>query len=50
MQLFQLGDDEFPPVQSIGRTNLTAPREAPLGRERELAELRAIVVDEGSSA
>ncbi len=47
VQLFQVGDEEFPPVRSIGGSNLTAPREAPLGRERELAELRAMVVDEG---
>jgi predicted ATPase/class 3 adenylate cyclase len=48
VQLFQLGDEQFPPLRSIGGSNLTAPREAPLGRERELAELRAMVVDEGA--
>jgi predicted ATPase len=43
VRLFQVGDDEFPPVRSMGRNTVAAPSQPPLGRDRELAELRALV-------
>ena len=42
-QLYQLGDQEFPPLKSLYRTNLPVPATTFLGRERELAELVALL-------
>jgi predicted ATPase/class 3 adenylate cyclase len=39
-RIYQLGDGEFPPLQSLNRTNLPITSTALIGRERELAELR----------
>jgi len=47
IHLFQLGDHGFPPVRSIGGSNLASPHEAPLGRDGEMAELRALVTGDG---
>ena len=43
LRLFQVGDGEFPPVRSMGRNTVSAPSQPPLGRDRELAELRALI-------
>jgi predicted ATPase/class 3 adenylate cyclase len=37
--LFQLGDDEFPPLRSLGSTNLPVPATPFLGRNNELADV-----------
>ena len=42
-QLYQLGEQEFPPLKSLYRTNLPVPATTFLGRERELAELVALL-------
>jgi predicted ATPase/class 3 adenylate cyclase len=39
-RVFQLGDGDFPPLRSLGRTNLPVPTTAFLGRARELGEVR----------
>lgn len=38
-RVFQLGDDDFPALKSLYRTNLPVPATAFLGRERELGEV-----------
>ena len=38
-RIFQLGDGDFPPLRSLGRTNLPVPATAFLGRARELGEV-----------
>jgi predicted ATPase/class 3 adenylate cyclase len=38
-RLFQLGDDEFPPLRTLDATNLPVAASPLLGREREIAEL-----------
>jgi predicted ATPase len=38
-QIYQLGDDDFPPLKSLHQTNLPIPVTQFLGRERELPEL-----------
>jgi predicted ATPase len=43
MRLFQVGEDEFPPLRSLNRTNLPAQPSPLVGRERELRELQALV-------
>jgi predicted ATPase len=45
VRLYQLGKTDFPPVRSVGRSNIVTPPEPPLGRDRELAELREFVLD-----
>lgn len=45
VHLFQHGEADFPPVRSIGYSTIVTPPEPPLGRDRELAELRALVHD-----
>jgi predicted ATPase len=42
-KLFQLGDDEFPPLKTLDATNLPVAASALLGRERELTELQDLV-------
>src|SRR5215218_10427613 len=44
-RVYQLGSGEFPPLRSLGRTNLPVAAWPLLGRERELAEIRALVAD-----
>ena len=44
-RLYQLGDEEFPPLRSLYRTNLPVPSTAFLGRERELAEVSMLLLD-----
>jgi predicted ATPase len=45
VHLYQCGEVDFPPVRSIGRSAVVTPLQPPLGRDRELAELRALVFD-----
>ena len=42
-RIHQLGDDDFPPLKSLWRTNLPVPSTPFLGRDRELAEVVEIV-------
>ena len=45
VRLFQLGEREFPPLRSLNATNLPVQPNALVGRERELAEITALVRD-----
>jgi hypothetical protein len=42
-RIYQLGDEEFPALKSLYRTNLPVPATAFLGRDRELAEVVALL-------
>jgi predicted ATPase len=42
-RVYQLGSRDFPPLRSLGRTNLPVAAWPLLGRARELAEIRALV-------
>jgi predicted ATPase len=42
-RIYQLGDGNFPPLQSLHQTNLPVPATPFLGRERELSELSALL-------
>ena len=42
-RVYQLGRRDFPPLRSLGRTNLPVAAWPILGRERELAEIRGLV-------
>jgi predicted ATPase len=42
-RVYQLGDGEFPPLKTLYRTNLPVPATPFLGRERELAEVVALL-------
>jgi class 3 adenylate cyclase len=42
-RLYQLGDDEFPPLTSLDQTNLPVQPTPFVGRERELAEVLALL-------
>ena len=44
-RLFQVGEDEFPPLTSLYQTNLPVPATPFLGRERELQEVSALLAD-----
>ena len=44
-RVYQLGSHEFPPIMSLRRTNLPIAAWPLVGRERELAEIRSLVVD-----
>jgi hypothetical protein len=44
-RIYQLGDDDFPPLKSLHQTNLPVPATPFLGRERELAELIVLQED-----
>ena len=48
-RVFQLGDDEFPALRSLYRTNLPVPATPFLGRERELAEVVALLDDHAAA-
>ncbi len=41
--IFQAGPDDFPPLQTISTTNLPRPASSFIGRERELAEVLALI-------
>jgi predicted ATPase/class 3 adenylate cyclase len=42
-RIYQLGDDEHPPLKTLHQTNLPVPATPFLGREAELAELGALI-------
>jgi predicted ATPase len=42
-RVYQLGDGEFPPLKTLGKTNLPVPPNAFVGRERELADVRDLL-------
>jgi predicted ATPase len=42
-RLFQLGEDDFPPLRTVDQTNLPLQPTPFVGRERELAELLALL-------
>ena len=46
-RIYQLGDDDFPPLKTLYRTNLPVPATPFLGRERELGELRVLLGRDG---
>jgi predicted ATPase len=45
-RIFQLGDADFPPLKTLYRTNLPIPATPFLGREDELAEVRALLASD----
>jgi predicted ATPase len=42
-RIYQLGDEDFPPLKSLHQTNLPIPTTPFLGRERELADVVALL-------
>jgi hypothetical protein len=42
-RIFQVGDAEFPPLRTLYRTNLPVQHAPLIGRERELARVRALL-------
>ena len=42
-RIFQLGEDDFPPLKTLYRTNLPVPATPFLGREHELADVRKLL-------
>lgn len=44
-RMYQLGDEDFPPLKSLYRTNLPIPATPFLGREHELAEVCRLLED-----
>ena len=46
-RVFQLGEDEFPPIRSLYRTNLPVPATLFLGREPELAAVAGMLGEPG---
>lgn len=44
-RIYQLGDGDFPPLRSLGRTNLPIAATPLIGREQELAELHDLLLD-----
>jgi predicted ATPase/class 3 adenylate cyclase len=45
-RVYQLGDDDFPPLRSLYRTNLPVPTTPFLGRTRELAEVASLLASD----
>jgi predicted ATPase/class 3 adenylate cyclase len=45
-RIYQLGDDPFPPLESLHRTNLPIPSTPFLGREQELAQVLGLLSQE----
>jgi predicted ATPase len=43
--IFQLGSERFPPLKTISNTNLPRPASTFVGREREIAEVAALLRD-----
>jgi predicted ATPase len=43
--IFQLGSERFPPLKTISNTNLPHPASSFVGRDRELAEVAALLQD-----
>jgi predicted ATPase/class 3 adenylate cyclase len=46
LRLYQLGNDDFPPLRSLNQTNLPAPPDPLVGRKRERAHVLGVVRDE----
>jgi class 3 adenylate cyclase len=44
-RVYQFGDDDFPPLKSLNRSNLPIAASALVGRDRELAELVELLSD-----
>jgi predicted ATPase len=42
-RIYQLGDEDFPPLKTLYRTNLPVPATPFLGREHELADVRELL-------
>jgi predicted ATPase/class 3 adenylate cyclase len=42
-RIYQLGEDEFPPLKTLYQTNLPVPATPFLGRERELAQVQGLL-------
>ena len=47
-RIFQLGEDSFPPLKTLYRTNLPIPATPFLGREHELGEVRGMLAHDGA--
>jgi predicted ATPase len=47
-RIYQLGDEDFPPLKSLYRTNLPIPATPFLGRERELHDVLSLLSEEGT--
>jgi predicted ATPase/class 3 adenylate cyclase len=45
VSIYQLGDQNFPPLKTISNTNLPRPASSFVGRERELEEVTALLQD-----
>jgi predicted ATPase/class 3 adenylate cyclase len=45
-RIYQLGEEEFPPLKTLYRTNLPLPATPFLGREHEVAEVRELLARE----
>ena len=45
IRIFQLGSERFPPLKTISNTNLPRPASSFVGREREVAEVVALLKD-----
>ncbi len=45
-RIYQLGDSDFPPLRSLRKTNLPVPATGFLGRDRELAEVAALLASD----
>ena len=43
VSLYQLGDESFPPLKTISNTNLPRPASSFVGREKEVAEIAALL-------
>lgn len=43
--IFQLGSQRFPPLKTISNTNLPHPASSFVGREREVAQVKALLLD-----
>jgi predicted ATPase/class 3 adenylate cyclase len=43
--IYQLGPERFPPLKTISNTNLPRPADSFVGRRREVAELRDLLLD-----
>ena len=46
-RIYQLSEEEFPPLKSLHQTNLPVPATAFLGREREVSEVASLLGSDG---
>jgi predicted ATPase/class 3 adenylate cyclase len=47
-RVFQLGDEAFPPLRSLFRTNLPIPANPLIGRKKELVDVLRLLADDGT--